>query len=469
MCYISNMKVSYRSLFIIPAALCILSGCVNTPESSGTPRSEPKTNIVEKAVSTIAVPADGFSWHELAEIASQRDGKTQLAALQINRSTLQNQLDLTWRDPQLRLNSSFYSEDDYTHGGNNSHEDAQGYGTALRFYTSNPFVNRWIKKQGAKNARSILAKSRELSYAVYCETKMKCCEAAILEDQLKQLKESQTLHRKICDCYNELRTSGQAAPLKIIKADIKLAKTELQIEKTGRELRNVIYQLAQLTGVDAEKIKVQPLEKQKLSDPAKLNCDDLTIAAVEMRPDLESIRAEIDLAKTKVEIAKAKQIPWFEFLEAGYRNRSEDVTSYTGSGQRNSDAARDEWLLRTAVSLPVFSWAGHETALAAAVVRETQLREAIALTSIRAEIRNALDNYSDAFAARTKMQTEVDSHIQEFNKAVRELDNSKAVIETEILATEELINSYGQSVRENLYNCYKLKLYLDSVTGGQKP
>ncbi len=122
-----------------------------------------------------------------------------------------------------------------------------------------------------------------------------------------------------------------------------------------------------------------------------------------MRPDLESIRGEIETARIGLNIAKAKQIPWFEFVEGGYRDRDSDATTYTDSGRDHSDSDRDEWLLRTAISLPIFSWAGNETALAKALLREAEFSESIALTTIRNEIRNALANYSDAMYSRLRV------------------------------------------------------------------
>ena len=471
MCYNYSMKIQLNIFYYAALILYLTSGCTATKSGVTTEETKSRSNspagcsIVSNSVESIVVPDGGFTWNKLASIAAHRDGDSQLTALQVKRSNFQNRIDRAWRNPQLRLNSSFASENEYEPKGNNEHEDSTSYGIGLRFYISNPFVNRWIKEQAAESANSIIAQSRELSYAVYCETRMKCCEAAVFEDQLSQLNKALEQQKKICVRYNELKKSGYAAPLKIIKADLKTARTEQQIEVMSRKHRNALFQLALLTGLEIDKIKIQPIGKQVMPEPATYSADNLTASAVRMRPDLESIRCEISLARSGYKIAKAGQVPWFEFLESGYRNRNADSTTYTSTAPNHSDSDRDEWIMRTAISLPIFSWAGHETALANAIVKEAELRESLAFIAVRNEIKNALRNYTEASSSRKKMQAEVDERMHEFQKAVKELDRSKTVVETEIMDTKELLNAFRRGTRQSLYDCLKLKLYMESITG----
>ena len=465
------MKITLNILFIAALLVYVTSGCTTTKSRAEAEESELKSNLpsesnlISNKVECIVVPANGFSWGKMASIAATRGGESQLTALQIKRSNLQNRIDRAWRNPQLRINSTFASEDEYEPEGNNQHEDINEYGTGLRFYISNPFVNRWIKQQASENVKSILAEKRELSYATYCETRMRCCEAAIIEDKLNQLKAALAQQKQICSRYNELKESGYADPLKIIKAGLKTARTEQQIDVMVREHRNALFQLALLTGLDIDKIRLQSIEKQLTPDPATYNTDDMTISAVRMRPDLESLRCEITLARSELKVAKARQIPWFEFIESRYCNHSTDSTTYSGSSPNHSDSDRDEWILRTAISLPIFSWAGHETALAGTILKEVEFRESMALTAVRSEIKNALKNYTDGCLSRDKMTKEVNKRLKEFQDAVKALDKSKTVVETEIMDTEEQLNAFRRGTRQSLYDCLKLKLYLESVTG----
>ena len=447
------------------------SGCAvtntktSTKEEGSGVSAAPISGSLSNAAENITVPAGGFSWNEMACIAASRSSSAQLAALQIKRSHLQNRIDRAWRDPQLRLNSSFASEDEYEYEGDNRHEDINSYGAGLRFYISNPFVNRWIKEQAAESAESITAQREELSYAVYCETRMKCCEVAVNEDKLNQLKVALEQQKNICARYADLKQSGYAAPLKMIKAELKSAKTEQQIIFMERQYRNSLFQLALLTGLDIDKIKLESIDKQSIQEPSAFNVDDMTELAVDQRPDLRSIRCDIALARSGLRIAEARQVPWFDFVEGGYRNRNADSTTYSGTSPNHSDSDRDEWIVRTAISLPIFSWAGHETTLARTLLKEVELTESFALIAVRNEIRNALDNYTDAFSSRKKMEADVKERMQEFRKTVEELDSSKTVVETEILDTEEQLNAFSRGTRRSLYDCLKLKLYLESVTG----
>ena len=388
-----------------------------------------------------------------------------MALLQLERSRLQNALDLCWRDPELRFASDFGDETEYEPGNGTRHQDIVEYGASLRFYISNPFVNRWVKKQASLNAASILSVRDELAYAVRSETLVKCYEAAVLEDQRLYAETTLALKKKICARYRELEKEGFAYPLRILKAELDLAEEEQEADRLRREHRNALYQISLLTGLDIENIRLEPIDSQTLPDPQSLDVDSLTETALRMRPDLQSIRCEIDLARNEVEIAKARQIPWFDFVEGGVRDRNADSTSYSASGVRHSDSDRDEWLFRTALSLPFFSWKGHETALARALLNEARSKEALVMTTIRGEIRNARDNYADSFDTRTRMREKTADYLSQFKQALQEIDNSKAVIETDIMNTEEQLTSYQQGVRRYFYECVKLRIYLESLTG----
>ncbi len=464
------MKIKFNTFFLVTLILYIGGGCKAVKSSINKEKKDPKPlvsvviNSASNGVDKIFVPVDGFSWDELAAIAARRSADSHLTALQIKRSYLQNRLDRAWRDPQLRLNSAQTSEDEYNPGGNNGHEESDSYGASLRFYISNPFVNHWIKQQTGINAGSITAQTDELAYAVYCETRMKCCEAAIIEDKLNQLKQAFEQQKKICVRYKQLQQSGYAVPLKIIKAELKSARTEQQIAVREREHRNALFQIAVLTALPIDKIQVRSIDQQVIPEPAAYHADDLIISAVNLRPDLEKIRCEIALAKSGYEIAKARQIPWFEFLEGGYRNRNKDSTTYRATAPDYSDSDQDEWSLRVAIGLPIFSWAGHETALARTTLNEVERRESLAFIAIHNEIKNALENYTEACVSRTKMETNVNERMRTFQSAIKELDSSKTVVETEIMETEEQLNAYQRETRQTLYDCLKLKLYLESVT-----
>ncbi len=456
---------------------CLSGGC-RAPRTQSTESAATDSSAKEGSVTLrpevadapeITIPAEGFSWDALALIAAQRSVEARMTALRLESNRLQNRLELTPRDPQLRLNSAFDTERDYKPGDGKTREESEDYGASLRFYISSPFVNRWIRKQSAYGARAIVVADNELAYAVRCETMMKCLDAAILEERIRQAEESLEIRRQTCAGYRELERDGLAAPLKILKAEINLAETEQQLDRLRREHRNALHQIALLTGLEARQIKLLPVASSALPPPQTLDIDALTATAVRLRPDLQSVRCEAALAQTGLEIARARQIPWFEYAESGFSNSRSDSTRYSRNGASHSDSRSAEWNIRTAVSLPFFSWAGHETALASSLLRETELREARLLTNIRDEIRNAVENYHDAFTACERTRNATENHLQAFNTALKEIDETKAALSAEILETEERLHAFRAGARQNIYDCIRIKLYIQSLTGGALP
>jgi len=365
------------------------------------------------------------------------------------------------------LNTSQGDLDDHTRNGSSQHENNESYTAGVRFYISNPFVNRWIKKQSAKSATLLTTKSEELAYAIYCETKTQCMEAAIVDDQILQIRRALELQQQICSEYNALTKNGYAEPLKVIKAEIQLAEIELKLSQKVSEHRNRIYRLALLTGLPTEQLVLQSLDSQELYSPDTLGIDALTAFATLCRPDLKRIRNEIDLARTEIKIAEAKMIPWFDYAEGAYKDSNADSTKYGDSGRSYTDEDGDEWSIRTGINIPVFSWMGDEVSLAKATFNEAQFQEIILLRSIREEIQAGVLNYNEAFDSKVQFEEKVNKRIREFEKQINELDSANTIITPDILSLREQLNSYRQNVRENFYQCLQLKMDLESLVGGQ--
>jgi len=467
------MNLHHKSFFLSFAGLILFCGCqssrsISEPEQTALQKpSALETNTTEKTEQAITPPAGGFTWNELARIASLRNSESQLLALSIRRDSLQNKAERSWKDPQLRLKTSDGKMDEHTRNGSSQHEDSDANTVGIRFYISNPFVNHWIKKQSTKSAALLTTSADELAYAVYCETKTQCLETAIVSDQISQIRKTLKLQQQICSEYNNLIKNGYVAPLKVIKAEIRLAEIELKLSQKESEHRNRLYQLALLTGLTLKQLQLQPLDSQKLSSPDSLSVDDLTAFAILCRPDLKRVKSEINLARTDIRIAEAKMIPWFEYAEGAYKDTSSDSIKYGDSEKTYSDEDGDEWYIRTGINIPVFSWMGDEVNLAKAALNEAQLQEVILLSSIREEIQVGVKKYNDAYQSKSHFEERVNKQLKAFEKQIRDIDNTKTIIAPEILDLEEQLCSYKQSVRENFYTCLKLKLYLESVIGGR--
>ena len=454
--------------------LLLCAGCLSNNNSDQTtaaesPVCDTRKNVGNTAVQTAAPefqsPPEGAQWHQLAMLAYQRSREDQLTALQIQNSYLANRADRAWRDPQLRLNSDFGNSKAFERGDDNAHKRERDLGASLRFYISNPFVNRWIKKLRQPNARLIQAESNEIAYAIYCETITKCMEASICRDEAEQIHTTLQRKKTLRKRYQELRHDGHVEPLKLISNSIDIAKLEIRLTRKLREQRNLLHSIATLTALDLQQINVASVHAELLRDAQQLDLDELTITALSIRPDLESVRAATVVAANELKVAQAQQIPWFEFAEAGYSNRSTDNTRYGADATTSSDESRDEWMIRTAVSLPIFSWMGGATESARGVLRQAQQRETITAVNVRNEIRAALDNYTDAYKTYHRLLGEVAAQKTELKNAIADIDSSKTVPETETLELKEKLHECDEELRKLLYNCVEAQINLDSVTG----
>ncbi len=468
------MKLRYQAIFIFSGGLLLACGCLNHRNSPASVEetelpsvTESVTNAAEKGVQTITPPAGGFTWSELARIASQRSRESQLLALQIKCDGLENRLERTWRDPQLRLNTSQSEQDEKVRRGRSSHEDGESGTVGMRFYISSPFVNRWLKKQSIHSARLLSAEAEELAYAIYCETKALCLETALAHDQIQQISATMKRQQQICSEFEILTSNGYAVPLKVLKAEVKLAEIELKLAQAENEHRNLIYQLALLTGLEVGQIQLQPLDAQRLTEPDSLSVDELTAFAVLSRPDIRRIQSEIQLARSELRTARARNIPWFDFVEGSYRQSDADSITHEDRSRSYSNEEGEEWTIRTAINIPLFTWQGDEVNLANATLNAALFEEVIIHSAIRSEVRNGVENYRAACSDRLRQEERVGNRLKTLTQKLREIESSNTVIATDVLELEAQFDSYQQSVRENFYICLKLKLELESVVGGR--
>jgi len=468
------MKLSHKAIFVAAGGVLFACGCLSQRASSESAEQPPApalpqaaANATAEAVQSVTPPSDGFAWDALARMASQRSRESQLLALQIKCDRLENRLERTWKDPQLRVNASQSEQDENVRRGRSRHEDGDSGTVGMRFYISSPFVNRWIRKQSAHSARLLSAAAEEIAYAIYCETKALCLESALASDQIRQISETLSRQQRICAEFETLTGLGYAFPLKVLKAELKLAEIELKLAQAENEHRNLIYQLALLTGLEAGQLKLQTLEAQKLTEPDRLSIDELTAFAILSRPDIKRIQSEVQLARTELQTARARHIPWFDFVEGSYRQSEADSITHENRSRSYESEEGDEWTIRTAINIPLFTWRGDEVNLANANLNAVLFEEVISSSLIRSEIRYGVESYQAAYADRIRQEERAEKRLNAFTQKLREVESSNTLIVTDMLELEEQFHSYRQSVRESFYICLKLKLELESVVGGR--
>ncbi|NLG00140.1 MAG: TolC family protein, partial [Lentisphaerae bacterium] len=221
------MRRVWRAATCRAAGLIVLAaaGCSTVDEQARAP-SEPEvqTDSAVPAPTPAEPPAGGYDWDTLARMAAANCGEARALLLDAQAERSKTAVDTGWRNPQLRLGHGWSDQDNDTPGrtgmrtypeevdmpqrafkryrewDDRSFEDQS---VGLRFYTTNPFVNRWLRKSGEAAARALEKESEEEAYAIFCEVKMLCLEAELLREEVELLERMAEIREKLRDLRRE--------------------------------------------------------------------------------------------------------------------------------------------------------------------------------------------------------------------------------------------------------------------------
>ena len=281
------------------------------------PRSQTDTAAPVPAPVPADPPAEGYDWDTLARMAAAHCGEARALLLDAQAERSKTAVDTGWRNPQLRLGHGWSDRDNDTPGRagmrtfpeevdtpqrpfkrysewDDRSFDANQIG--LRFYTANPFVNRWLRKSGEAAARALEKASEEEAYAIFCEVKMLCLEAELLREEVELLERMAEIREKLRDLRREQAEAGVTSPLDLIRAETKLASQRSEIFGKRMARQQLMRRIAVLAGVPAEGLRLRPRAQNRTPAAERLDAAALADLAFMRRPDLARLEQEKEAA-----------------------------------------------------------------------------------------------------------------------------------------------------------------------------
>ena len=333
---------------------------------------------------------DRVSLQTVIELALENDIRLMPGKIQLKVSQLQQSPSAVWEDPEVRVEPSVDSDENY-------------FDSALRFYLPHPWR---LKADGMERASKTAASTAELQ--------MGRVQVAVEMFQLYRgfqcLEKEYAFATRLIDVKqqrSELAREQVAASVKT-STDALLLRWELrdaqrEARTLQREMDLIKGRLAGWIGQSLDELLLDPLPEEEFSVSAGRN--PAVETALELRPDLHLLYAQLELAESQVRQVEAERIPWFNHVQAGYSDSSE------------------EWQVQAAVSLPIFSFGG------------SKKRQALAEQSFRVA---AIDASRDAISLEVNQAARVlNNAVEEWQMQQQELGELAGEAEKEIKALQE--------------------------------
>lgn len=456
----------------------LAAGCASVEReaaSSAVSDAPPAATPAAEAVASVtnAPPAGGYAWEELARLAAANSSEAKALLLEAEAERYQTAVDTAWKNPQLRLGRHGVSEDETTVkrgvlGSESGDSSFSGETAGLRVYTSNPFVNRWLRKRGVAAAQALRAKSAETAYAVFCEVRSLCLEAEMAREEIALLERMAAFREQARDFRKEQSDAGVTDALELIRSETRLAslRSEIRERQVGRQ--QVLRRLAVLAGVPASQLTLRPPAFEKRVRPEYLDPQALTALAFLRRPDLARSRHEQEAAALQVRASQAGQVPWFEYVEGTFESEkgSEDSFDPNGFWSGTSNKDETEWQVRVAMTLPVFNWLGAEVKLSRAQLAAASARADGLHETIRAEVGGVFEDYQEARAERDRLADECRRLQGTLSVRIDALAQEAAAPRESVLAAQEELIAYQRVCLKAERECLRMEQYLETVSGG---
>ena len=489
------MRRVWRAATCRAAGLIVLAaaGCSTVDEQARAP-SEPEvqTDSAVPAPTPAEPPAGGYDWDTLARMAAANCGEARALLLDAQAERSKTAVDTGWRNPQLRLGHGWSDQDNDTPGrtgmrtypeevdmpqrafkryrewDDRSFEDQS---VGLRFYTTNPFVNRWLRKSGEAAARALEKESEEEAYAIFCEVKTLCLEAELLREEVELLERMAAIREKLRDLRREQSEAGVTSPLDLIRAETKLASQRSELFGKRMARQQLMRRIAVLAGVPAEGLRLRPRAQNRTPAAERLDAAALTDLAFMRRPDLARLEQEKEAAAHALRAARAGQIPWFEYVEGSVEDTHGDIYSreelFTGRDHTTRDET--EWQVRVAMTLPVFNWLGDEIRLTRTQLAAAEARARGQYELVRSEVGGVLEDYRAAQAEWARLDGESVRLRTEMHTRIEGLAQEPTIKREEVLAAHEELLAFQRVCLKAERECLFMEQCLETVSGGALP
>lgn len=467
-------------------ATFVLVGCIAdethlTPQKPGewlfkVSEDEQTSAVVE----SVEMPEGGWDWEFLAVRAGEKAKRNGPGALDVLVEKLKTAEETAWKDPELRTSvrwgdtsgSKRSWETGLADGADHESGDSRSTSIGARFYIPNPFINRYLRRKGAAAVARSEAKAAVEAYGVYTEVKLLCHEVHRVSHEIMRCVEIEGALSR-CKYLDDGEQDGSLSlpPYEAIRLHSQRTRNRMKMKLLQRHLRHLNRLVAKAADVDIEGFTLAPRGRQ-LPDPAALSSAALVEYAFARRPDLAQAIAELEVAEANLSAAKAATIPWFRFVEAGYRHDGKDEDSRGWNASKTgplaqsakSDGHSDEVFVEVALTVPIFTWFGDTVSISRRIRDAADNRVQELYSSISAEVLAALERYRDAVSDVDP--EEVETFTFEMKRRINECENSGAGVVSDSLKARLALIDFLGFAEEREDAAIEAAIALESVIGG---
>ena len=359
------IKIILHKLILVAFFFILTAGCVQMPK-------ELADSLVSKQSpqESVSPPANGYTWQDLVKtaISKNHDYTAVLNEAQAEYYRYKARTDIE----DLRLTFDFALRDA-------TDNNRSRFGGDLRFYIPNPFVNKHEIRAGIAAWGETKASADEIKYEIALTVYKLFHEVLSAEKTLDILRSREQILSDWADHLSVRQSVRLATQADIMSLELQRIRLKSSISQTQLAKQAALRSLQILVQINDDDLKLvlPPADWQavlaSLSDKEKIIED-----AFASSWELAAANASYEKAGAMLGVAKAKQIPWFGHVQAGYNLRS---TISTLDMQPTN-----EFTVQLMINLPLFAWLSSEKKRASALMQAAELRK----TGIRESIRNTI-------------------------------------------------------------------------------
>lgn len=358
---------AFASLFLLlsslQAAELDLSEIITLMEKNNAPQEAPVLKTVQQG--------RGLRLEQMIALAVTNDVRLAPYSSALKLAQTRSEASVQYKNPELRL-------------GTELNGDEPGQRASVRFYPPNPW------QVGAeKDENSALFGEENAAYhGAWLETVM---DVMSTYHELQCLETEKDLYDRLVSIKKgfAMRVDEQVAAAVGTQAQGLLALWEMQEALEDRRHTEIRVELLKqtlsvLTGQPAGRFLIIPMKGEDVL--IRVDPEESTRVAMGYRPQLQLLRAQRAAAEARLRGTKAAGVPWINFVEVGYRTRS------------------DRWELEAGFELPFFTLGGTDKMLS---YEELALRNVAIETQeqrLRFEVGAAVKAYNGTVDEWIKLQ-----------------------------------------------------------------
>lgn len=354
-------------------------------------------------------------------------GKTALQIAQLRQDAAP-----VWQDPEARFETGLGTEQN-------------SLDSALRFYLPHPWMVKAAALENASLTASAAAEHQMARLATATEAFRLYREFQCLEKEASLATRLVEIKKRLAGLSEQQLAAAMETSSRALMLCWELRAAEQEERALRRELHVLKNRLAARTGLAPEKLRLPALDFAAPFNP--VNTEQAVHSALERRPDIQMLQAQLQEAESEMKQVRAERIPWLNHVQTSYSDRS------------------DEWAVQVAVSLPVFSLSGSKKAQALAEQSLRQTALAVSKEAVSIQVREALEALDSATGEWTVHQAEQLELADATRTEIQKLQELAPSAPGEWLALEERLVQAERRLLQTLRVVYSAQADLFFATG----